>query len=210
MRRRALRARCADDASSWLHNSSAFQGSTPTIGACANWDEEVTNEERNRAINILAKRWNATQVSALSQLRTAAETYFHRHASNELNKAGTARAVEAIGELGKCREAFRSSLTSYERGDLPNASPADLTKAEALLNRIYRRVLTSAEEHKTEYGAVQPEGVRETEREWLRYRDAWLAFAKVRYPSVRVGSWQTFLDKERIVTLQDTLSEIGY
>jgi uncharacterized protein YecT (DUF1311 family) len=186
-----------------------FQGSTPTSGSCANWDEWATNEERNRTLMALTKEWGPTQLSALAQLRIAAEAYYYDHAGNELNTAGTARAIEAIEELGTYREAFGALIASAEKGGLPKVSRADLIKTEAVLNRDYRQVLANAGKHKSEYGAVQPEGIRETERAWLRYRDAWVAFAKLRYPSVRAESWLTLLTKDRIVTLQSTLNEIG-
>ncbi|MGA9068802.1 MAG: lysozyme inhibitor LprI family protein [Terracidiphilus sp.] len=186
-----------------------FQGSTPTVAACANWSEEAANEDRNRAIKALTRKWNPSQISAFSQLRIAAEFYYHRHAGTELNNAGTARAVEAIGELDRFRDIFLASLTSFERNNFPKGSANDFTKSDKKLNILYRKTLANAESNKDEYGTPKPEGIHTTQRAWLKYRDAWITFAKLRYPSVSADSWLTLLTNDRIAILNDTACEIG-
>jgi uncharacterized protein YecT (DUF1311 family) len=187
-----------------------FQGSTPTAAVCALWDEEAANDNRNQAIKALTRKWSRTQFSALSQLRNAAELYYHEHAGNELSTAGTARAVEAVEELGTFRDTFQASLCSFEKGNVPKASSADFTKSDALLNRVYRLAIAYAERHKTEYGAIQPEGIRDAERSWLKYRDAWVDFAQLRYPNVSADSWRTMLTNDRIAVVKDIACETGF
>jgi len=42
------------------------------------------------------------------------------------------------------------------------------------------------------------EPIRMAERAWIVYRDAWVRFAKVRWPEVSEDSWLTFLSEERV------------
>ena len=46
-------------------------------------------------------------------------------------------------------------------------------------------------------GTIRPEGIRDTERVWIRYRDAWVAFGAKRYPSVPADAWRTWATTER-------------
>lgn len=186
-----------------------FQGSSPTAAVCANWDEEAANDDRDRAIKALTRNWSPSQLSAFSQLRIAAEFYYHQHAGNELNTAGTDRDVEAIETLGALRDNFHASLASFERGNLPKGSAKDFAEADKELNLLYRKAMANAEERKSEYGSLQPQRVREAERSWIKYRDAWVAFAKLHYPLVSADSWLTLLTKGRINILKNTLCEIG-
>jgi hypothetical protein len=44
-------------------------------------------------------------------------------------------------------------------------------------------------------------GIRDTERSWLRYREAWIAFAKLRYPTTAPNArlqWLTATRTERL------------
>lgn len=47
-------------------------------------------------------------------------------------------------------------------------------------------------------GSPTKEGIRTTQRSWLRYRDVWISFGAIHYPQVSADSWKAWLDKERI------------
>jgi hypothetical protein len=38
---------------------------------------------------------------------------------------------------------------------------------------------------------------------WMRYREAWVQFGKVKFPSVTADSWRTWLTRERIAMWKD-------
>jgi uncharacterized protein YecT (DUF1311 family) len=182
---------------------------TPAVATCASWDEVVKDEERQKAIQSYSVTWSASQQTALTALVKAEETYASAHGRGEINLAGTMRVIFEIDAESGLRDDFFASLKSFEEGHLPQGSANDLAQADTKLNHIYRRVIAEAESRKLEYGAVQPEGIRETERAWLKYRDAWVASAKLRYPSVNADAWLTLLTNDRIAILKDTACEIG-
>jgi uncharacterized protein YecT (DUF1311 family) len=47
--------------------------------------------------------------------------------------------------------------------------------------------------------------LKRTQRAWLKYRDAWLAFGATRYPRVLAHSWETWLNQQRTAQLQKYL-----
>jgi uncharacterized protein YecT (DUF1311 family) len=186
-----------------------YQGTTPIATICAEWDEQARNDERLQTIRTLTMNWKPSEISAFLQLRIYADTYFHSHAVGELNRAGTARGIQATEELGKFRDGFLNSLKTLNQHLPLHSLPDDYRKVDLTLNEIYGKLLKNADAHKSEYGTVQPEGIRDTERAWLKYRDAWVAFAKLHYPSVNEDTWLTLLTNDRTAVLKGTFCEIG-
>ena len=56
---------------------------------------------------------------------------------------------------------------------------------------------------------VCPEAQRQVERAWLKYRDAWLEFAQLRYPSFDRFAWLTFLTVNKTKNLRE-IQTSGY
>lgn len=77
------------------------------------------------------------------------------------------------------------------------------------MNRLFEETLKKAEAKKSNYGAIQPEGIRRADQVWLKYRDAWTEFAKLHYPSVSASAWATLLTKDRIEVLKDVQCYAG-
>jgi uncharacterized protein YecT (DUF1311 family) len=176
-------------------------------GFCAAYDKELTDQLRAGGLRTLSTNWPQQQ-NALNALVQAEQAYSTAHGNGEINASGTLRVAEEIGTEQKLRDEFLAALRWFEKGDLPHGSAKEFVAADARLNELYRKLLASAEAHQSEFGAVQPEGIRTAERAWLKYRDAWVAFAKLRYPSVSAESWLTLLTDNRIRILKDASCEI--
>ena len=99
-------------------------------------------------------------------------------------------------------------MRSFETGKFPIGSAELFREADARLNFVYRKAISDAEVHKGDYGAVQPDGIRNAERAWLKYRDAWVAFAKTRYPSVPPEAWLVLLTNDRISILDGSFCDM--
>ncbi len=112
--------------------------------------------------------------------------------------SGTARGMFEIDAQQSFRDDFLAAVESFEKGDLPNGTATGAADADARLNAAYRKALQDAEEHKQDHGsAVKPDGIREAERAWLKYRNAWIAFAMMHYPGVRGDAWLILLSNDR-------------
>lgn len=182
---------------------------TMEIGFCAAWDSEIQDQARLNAIRVLSADWPATQKNALFDLVKADDAYSTAHARGEIDLSGSGRAVWQFNAEWLLRERFVAGLKAIEKGQLPRGTAADFARADTALNRIYKKAISVAEAGKSGYGAVQPGGIRDAERAWLKYRDAWIAFAKLRYPTCDPNAWLTLLTNDRIAVLEDTFCEMG-
>ena len=172
------------------------------MGFCTAYSSEIEDQTRMEVTQTISRAWTAAQQSAFQLLLSAKEVYAEAHASGEVDLSGTARAMYEIEEANGIRDNFLAALKSFETGALPKASSAEATESDTQLNYEYRRAMAYAEAHKSDYGAIQPEGIRNAERTWLEYRDAWVAFAKTRYPSVNESAWLKLLSDDRVLVLQ--------
>ena len=102
------------------------------------------------------------------------------------------------------RSATRSSAccSASPPGMPPAFTHAQFVAADAKLNQVYRKALAEAGPPES-VGAVQKEGIRDAQRAWLRYRDAFLAFAAVKYPQVARDSLAAWLTQLRTKMLED-------
>jgi uncharacterized protein YecT (DUF1311 family) len=178
-------------------------------GFCAALGSESADKQRTSNLNALKAKITEEQRRAFDLLIEAQENYAHAHAAGEIDLSGTARAMYQIDAEQTLRDDFLTALQAYEKGSKPpSASASDYHDADARLNYQYRESIADAEKQKAEYGAVQPEGIRNAERAWLKYRDAWLAFVKLHYPQVAAEAWLTLLTKDRTSILDGSFCDM--
>ena len=177
-------------------------------GFCAARASELQDQRREDSIRSITDPFTADQKTAFGNLRRAEETYAESHGRGEIDLSGSARAMFQIDAEDSLRDDFIEAVTYFESGNIPGGDAASYREADSKLNIVYRRVMAKTEQHKSEYGAVQPEGIRAAERAWLKYRDAWLVFAKVRYPNVPPEAWLTLLTRDRISVLDGSFCDM--
>jgi uncharacterized protein YecT (DUF1311 family) len=177
-------------------------------GFCAGLASEQADQDRSKPLNALSAGMSPIQKGAFIQLLKEEEAYALAHAAGEIDLAGTARAMFQIDAEQTLRGDFLAALQSFEQGKYPEGSAKAYQEADAQLNSAYRKAISDAEEHMKEYGAVQPNGIRDAERAWLRYRDAWVAFARLRYPDVSQEAWLILLTRDRISILNGSFCDM--
>jgi uncharacterized protein YecT (DUF1311 family) len=57
-------------------------------------------------------------------------------------------------------------------------------------------------------GTLMPEGLRSTQRAWLKYRDAWAVFGAARYPQRTAAEWKAWATRQRITQLQEAYPDM--
>jgi uncharacterized protein YecT (DUF1311 family) len=176
-------------------------------GFCAAYDSEIEDQKRAASLDALVSHFTSDQRTAFSTLRKLEEAYADAHARGEIDLSGTARAMYQIDAEDTLHDDFLVALQSFEMGNLPKSTASAAHEADIRLNAAYGKVMEDAEIHKADYGAVQPEGIRNAERAWLKYRDAWLAFAKLRYPDVVSESWLALLTNDRTSILDGSFCD---
>lgn len=138
-----------------------------------------------------------TQVAAFDRLRKANQAFAKAHAENETAPGGTGYAGFVIAAEARETEWLREHLAAFEKGEFKAPPPAQFALDDATLNRVYNERLRA----KRSDGAVPASAIRVTERSWLAYRDAWVAFAALRYPQLPAASLQALLTQWRIKQL---------
>lgn len=184
-------------------------------GRCAEYDAQVKEHHRERELRRLTKGWSAPQKSKFAQLVKAKEDYAVAQGIYAGDFAGTLRAWYAIHGEETVREAFLANLKRFEAGQLPANSQEEYKTADAELNRVYRKKLSGSDDNAEEnskadergdikaMAANQPEYLRNLERSWLKYRHAWIDFARLRYPSIGKYAWLTLFTTEQTANLRN-------
>ncbi len=117
---------------------------------------------------------------------------------SELDMSGTARAAIALEEEGRLRDEFLDAVRGFEAGRLPVET--SFKEADAELNAVYARIMKQED---LEQGTVDKAGIRDTQREWLAYRDAWATFGRSRYPRVSEAAWKAWTTTARVTQLEE-------
>lgn len=166
-------------------------------GYCAAHRESVDGAKRDAAYAQLTARWSPAEKQALARLRAAHEAFAQASGGGEVDHSGTLRAAMEIGAEETLRDALLAMLRQLEAGKAPGYGHAQYAAADAALNAAYRKQLEEVEPN-AGVGAVTRQGIRDAQRAWLAYRDAFLAFAAVRYPKVPRESLATWLTLKRV------------
>ncbi len=176
---------------------------------CAAYNAEIAAQRRDDRLQSLSSRWPADQQAAFKLLQQAKEDYVKAHGRGETDMGGTIRVIREFGVEERQRDKFLAAVQAFESGHLPHGMAAGYKKADAELNLLYNKAVAAAAAHQEDYyGAIQPQGIQNAESAWLKYRDAWVAFARLRYPSTDANAWLTLLTANRAASLRMTLCSI--
>ena len=176
------------------------------MGFCAGRDAEFAKAIRSERWTTLQVDWTPVQRAAWNALRKTADAYFDAVSGNEVDMSGTGRGMFATEAHEALDIALLEDVERFEKGARPEEKAADFSAADKALNAAYKRTLaklTSAKSYGafTEYGTIDADGVRETQRSWLAYREAWVAFAAARYPDTAADAWRAWLTRTRTKAL---------
>lgn len=163
-------------------------------GFCSDKEEQFKKVKRASKLDALIASWPPAERQAFEPLRAAAEKFFKSRIETEIDLSGTLRDSFMIEEQSRLENAFVNSIARFDRGQTPKFTTADFKKADAQLNATYQRALKGVT---PPLGTINPDGIRQTERLWLPYREAWVAFGHIKYPKVAPDAWRTWLTLDR-------------
>jgi hypothetical protein len=159
--------------------------STFTMNFCTAYKSEIEDERRSRYYSSLKASMTLEQQAAFEKLLSARSTYIEAHAS-EVDQGGTIRTMRTIGSEWILKDLFHKEIVHFERKKWPILSDKQIATADALLHREYvkkLRQLRTQTEESIDGGAVTANHLSSVEEAWEKYRDAWDAFAHLRYPA---------------------------
>ena len=171
-------------------------------GFCAARAEEIAVKRRDKELNNLMSQWTEVQKNAFYILQNEASNFFSEHATSEQDMSGSARSIISIDEKSRLNNKMLNDIKDFEAGNFPKA--VDFVRVDADLNRIYKQIMNKNKSDTDYYnGAITKEGIKATQKEWLKYRDAWGKFIAARYPDRSLDLWKTWLTLERIAQLKE-------
>lgn len=179
------------------------------MGFCASRGADAAKVDRDRRLTALMATWSAAERAAFAKVRAAADAYFDASIDGEVDMSGTARGAMAVGAREGLEDALVSAVDAFEKGQLPQGGAAEFAAADKQLNTNYAAAMNyyKAQAAEGAGGSVSPQGIRDAERAWIRYRDAWVAFGAQKYSAVSADAWRTYFTRERAQALKDLVGE---
>ena len=169
-------------------------------GVCSDRDSRLAEVARQGRLAALQSGWAADQKAAFARLTGVMETYASLHGRNETDLSGTLRGAFIVEAEDAVKTGFEADLKALQAGKVPAATAADLARADAALNAAYK---TAMGQTYPGMSGIRPQGVREAERAWLAYRDAFVRFAAARWPSVPADALKARLTRDRTALLTE-------
>ncbi len=160
---------------------------------CAMIGSRVRDEARNKRFAELGHSWKPVQKAAWDRVIVAETAYTDAITQGEVDLSGTLRGVFALEAEGEVKTGTLGLLEALDQKALDKAGPGQLQKSDAGLNAAWKKVTAHSFE---DFRAVTKDGVRNTQRAWIKYRDAWSAFAKLCWPGMGQAA-ADYLTKER-------------
>lgn len=165
-----------------------------SMGECAAKEEKIAAAKRNAELKPIVKSWPAPHRYVFFLLQKAANNFFDQHATSELDMSGTARNADAIGEEGKLKDQLVNTIKDFERGHFPVAS--NFQQADQEMNQAYDKAM-KLDFSNNQMGTITKEGIKNTQIQWLKYRDLWVKFVALHYPNLNEDTLKAWLTNER-------------
>lgn len=172
------------------------------MGHCAGQSARIGSVERDSKLERLTSGWTPAERKGFEAVKSAHAAYVDARGSGEIDLMGTDRAALQIGAEEQLKDELLETLQRLSAGRAPVFSRAAFAAEDAKLNAAYRKRLAGIEPVDSP-GAVTKAGVRGAQRAWLRYRDAFLAFAAVKFPNVTRDSLAAWLTQKRTAMLSE-------
>ena len=189
----------------------ASDGLTLKFSDAKEWEKKES--ARLLRLDEISRNWSAKNKDAFAKLRQAAETFAVASSRNETDQAGTGR-VEFIDEAyAEIKDDLVQDIERSENGEFPNYTEAEFEELDVKLNQSYRAIMHPGPNDKKQpeiFTGITRDGIKEAQRAWLKYRDAWMAFGRVHYPAVPGYVWKGMLTDRRNKQLEDLRSTVGW
>jgi len=179
-----------------------YAASTITMNFCSSYESQIEDDRRSRYFDSLKSSMTPEQQAAFEKLLVAQNAYIEAHAS-EVDQGGTIRGMRTIGSKAILNNLFHTEVVHFEHKKWPVLSDNQIKKADALLNREYEkklRQLRAQTKEAIDQGAVTASHLSSVEKTWEIYREAWVAFARLRYPAAAAAiRSEITLDRYRLL-----------
>ncbi len=171
-------------------------------GYCAARDAKIEKRKRDAKLAGNMSSWSEVEKQEFEKLRLVWNKYLEV-SLNEVDQSGSGRAAFMIGHTELLENNFASSMDEFNQGKFPVYNRENFAQVDRELNMIYKNIQGRAGDQSLSWGTVTKVDIRNAQRVWLKFRDAWVEFAKHKYPTVEDVVWKTWLTRERIELLKE-------
>jgi uncharacterized protein YecT (DUF1311 family) len=178
-------------------NGGAELSDWPEKLVCKSVDTRIARRKREARLAELVAPWTGEQKDAFNKAREAFSQFEEAEERTE-NTCPVPAEMCTMDIDDRLETEFAADIDRFEQGKLPAFTRNQHDEASDALYALYQRKLTQT---------VHSNGnlmlrIRDAERAWVVYRDAFVEFAKLRWPSVSGDIWVTFLTAERLKQLR--------
>jgi len=159
---------------------------------CLVRDQSIVAGEVARAVKLF-NTGPPEQQAAFRRVLATRKAYISAHDHEEPN--GTTGAVQsAMADEIEIEREWARTLTGFRRGyHLPNFTSQDFRKADTELNAVYKVARANTTTCNDPMICLSAGDLVKVERAWIAYRDAWVAYATLRWPAVAADSFRAWL-----------------
>lgn len=179
-----------------------YAASTISMDFCGDYESQIDDARRSHYYHSLKSSMTPEQQAAFTKLLAAENAYITTHAS-EVDQGGTIRAIRTMGSQSILEDLFHTEVVQFERKEWPRLPERQTQMANVWLQHEYKKRLKQLglqSKDDIDEGAVSASNLTKVEKVWNNYRDAWVAFARLRYPDhVATIQAKITLDRYRYV-----------
>jgi uncharacterized protein YecT (DUF1311 family) len=169
------------------------------MGHCAAIESRFKDAKRQEKYASLISNWTPEERKGFERLQNAFDVYREAR-MGEIDISGTARGMFMIEEKNSLEDRFFKTLRACTQNKVPRFTSSQYQKADHELNSFYKKALAIPY---FEHSGINSEGIKKTQRAWLKYRDSWVTFGDLKCPNITVDNWKTLMTKERIKELRE-------
>lgn len=173
---------------------------------CVAHEARQAQPVRAARLAVLTRDFSPAAHKAYEALNAAQARFIEVRQANEAPPGAMNRAAP----LWISEEALDAHVEQLEQlaGAARVTADGGLRVQDKTLNRIYGVAMGELPaRQEAQAGDITRDGVRETERAWLAYRDAWLAFAPVAWPKASTEALAARLTRDRVGQLACILAD---
>ena len=172
---------------------------------CAVLQGMIADARRAAAYADMAKGWDQDRRAAFARLLVAENAFAKAVGENETDHISADSGADAIVAQQAEKNAFLIMLKTIVAGDA-RLSFVEFAASDGALNAAYGQVMAVEDTSNLAWGSVEKSGIKRTQRAWIVYRDAFVAFAATLDASA-AATVKAELTTRRTVSLEAFLAD---
>jgi len=107
--------------------------------------------------------------------------FFNTRLDNEMDRSGTGAQAFIISEEMNLKSRMIQLIDKTIQCKLKPQTPEQFQQADNTLNTLYKKTQNKPDE---EFTSIHRDGIKKTERTWIKYKDAWVNFGLTQCPKI--------------------------